>query len=67
MKSQMRSADRSGALVALLVGPKELAGGTVVLRPLRRDDEQRSVARADIVAEVRRAAAESIASSPSPR
>jgi histidyl-tRNA synthetase len=63
MKSQMKSADRSGALVALLVGPKELAEGTVVLRPLRQDDEQRSVARADIVAEVRRAAAESIASS----
>ena len=48
--------------MALLVGPKELAEGTVVLRPLRQDDEQRSVARADIVAEVR-AAAESIASS----
>ena len=63
MKSQMKSADRSGALVALLVGPKELADGTVVLRPLRQDDEQRSVARADIVAEVRRAAAESTASS----
>jgi histidyl-tRNA synthetase len=63
MKSQMKSADRSGALVALIVGPKELAEGTVVLRPLRQDDEQRSVARADIVAEVRRAAAESIASS----
>lgn len=61
MKSQMKSADRSGALVALLVGPKELAEGTVVLRPLRQDDEQRSVARADIVAEVRRATAESIA------
>ncbi|HEV3368205.1 MAG TPA: histidine--tRNA ligase [Acidimicrobiales bacterium] len=63
MKSQMKSADRSGALVALLVGPKELAEGTVVLRPLRQDDEQRSVARADIVAEVRRATAESIANS----
>ena len=63
MKSQMKSADRSGALVALLVGPKELEEGTVVLRPLRQDDEQRSVARADIVAEVRRATAESVASS----
>jgi histidyl-tRNA synthetase len=56
MKSQMKTADRSGALVALLVGPKELAEGTVVLRPLRQDAEQRSVPRADVVAEVRRVA-----------
>jgi histidyl-tRNA synthetase len=56
MKSQMKTADRSGALVALLVGPKELAEGTVVLRPLRQDADQRSVPRADVVAEVRRVA-----------
>jgi histidyl-tRNA synthetase len=58
MKSQMKTADRSGALVALLIGPKELADGTVVLRPLRRDADQRSVPRADVVAEVRRVADE---------
>jgi histidyl-tRNA synthetase len=58
MKSQMKTADRSGALVALLVGPKELTEGTVVLRPLRRDADQRSVPRADVVAEVRRVADE---------
>jgi histidyl-tRNA synthetase len=56
MKSQMKTADRSGALVALLVGPKELADGTVMLRPLRWDADQRSVPRADVVAEVRRVA-----------
>jgi histidyl-tRNA synthetase len=56
MKSQMKTADRSGALVALLVGPKELAEGTVVLRPLRQDAEQRNVPRGDVVAEVRREA-----------
>ena len=33
MKSQMKSADRSGALVALMIGPKELAEGTVSLKP----------------------------------
>ena len=33
MKSQIKSADRSGALVALVVGPQELAEGTVGLRP----------------------------------
>jgi histidyl-tRNA synthetase len=49
MKSQIKSADRSGALVALVVGPAELAEGTVGLRPLRSDDEQRRVPRAAIV------------------
>ena len=53
MKSQIKSADRSGALVALVIGPKELAEGTVTLRPLRNEEEQRIVGRADIVAELR--------------
>jgi histidyl-tRNA synthetase len=53
MKSQIKSADRSGALVALVIGPKELAEGTVTLRPLRNEEEQRTVGRADIVAELR--------------
>jgi histidyl-tRNA synthetase len=53
MKSQIKSADRSGALVALVVGPQELAAGTVGLRPLRSDAEQRSVPRADLVGELR--------------
>jgi histidyl-tRNA synthetase len=52
MKSQMKSADRSGALVALMIGPKELAEGTVTLRPLRNEEDQRTVARADILAEL---------------
>jgi histidyl-tRNA synthetase len=51
MKSQIKSADKSGALVALVVGPKEVAAGTVGLRPLRLEGaEQRMVARAGIVA-----------------
>ena len=49
LKSQMKAADRSGARVALIVGPDELAAGTVSLRPLRGDGEQRSVRRADVV------------------
>jgi histidyl-tRNA synthetase len=53
MKSQMKSADRSGALVALLIGGQELAAGTVILRPLRTEEDQRTVGRADIVAELR--------------
>jgi histidyl-tRNA synthetase len=53
MKSQIKSADRSGALVALVIGPQELAAGTVGLRPLRVEAEQRTVARADLVDELR--------------
>ena len=53
MRSQIRSADRSGALVALVVGPQEIAEGTVGLRPLRSDEEQRSVPRAAIVDELK--------------
>jgi histidyl-tRNA synthetase len=52
MKSQIKSADRSGALVALVVGPQELAAGTIGLRPLRSDATQRSVPRAAIVEEL---------------
>jgi histidyl-tRNA synthetase len=53
MKSQIKSADRSGALVALVLGPKELESGTVGLRPLRSDQEQRAVPRDAVVAEVK--------------
>jgi histidyl-tRNA synthetase len=53
MKSQIKSADRSGAVVALVVGPKELEGGVVGLRPLRSDEQQRPVPRAAIVDEVK--------------
>ena len=57
MKSQIKSADRSGALVALVVGPQELAEGTVGLRPLRSSEEQRTVPRHDVVDELRSFAA----------
>jgi histidyl-tRNA synthetase len=53
MKSQMKSADRSGALVALVVGPQELSEGTVGLRPMRSDEDQRTVPRVQVVDELR--------------
>jgi histidyl-tRNA synthetase len=53
MRSQIKSADKSGALLALVIGPKELEAGVVGLRPLRSDEEQRSVPRAAIVDEVK--------------
>jgi histidyl-tRNA synthetase len=54
MKSQMKSADRSGATLALLIGPDELASGTVTVRALRGAGEQEQVPRADIVDVVRK-------------
>jgi histidyl-tRNA synthetase len=53
MKSQMKSADRSGARIALLVGEDEVAQGTVSLRHLRGDDPQETVSRGDVVDRVR--------------
>jgi len=53
LKSQMKSADRSGARVALIVGPDEVAAGTVSLRPLRGGGDQRTVPRPGAVEAVR--------------
>ncbi len=55
MKSQLKSADRSGALVALIVGPDEVAAGTVSLRPLRAAGDQRPVPVTEVVEAVRAA------------
>jgi histidyl-tRNA synthetase len=52
MKSQIKSADRSGAQVALVIGTEELANGTVGFRPMLTDGEQRNVPRSDVVAEL---------------
>jgi histidyl-tRNA synthetase len=43
-KSQMKRADRSGATVAVLLGEDEVASGTAVLKPLRTEVEQTTVA-----------------------
>lgn len=52
MKAQMKQAGRSGAALALIVGPQELEDGTVVVRDLRAS-EQETAGRADVVARVR--------------
>ena len=54
MKSQFKAADRSGARIALVVGPDEAAAGTVTVRPLREDGEQETIGRADVVEHVRK-------------
>ncbi len=53
LKAQLKLADRSGAVTALIVGTDERAAGTVTVRPLRADGadggRQQSVPRADVV------------------
>ncbi|HVA52585.1 MAG TPA: histidine--tRNA ligase [Acidimicrobiales bacterium] len=55
LKSQMKVADKSGARLALLVGPEELAAGEVTIRDLRSPDfaqAQPRVALSEIVSTV---------------
>ncbi len=52
MKAQMKVADRSGASVAIIVGSQEVDDGTVSVRPLRVEGEQRAVARSEVVAAI---------------
>ena len=51
MKSQMKSADRSGARVAVIIGSDEAAAGTCTVRNLA-DSEQSVVARSGLVARI---------------
>ena len=44
MKSRMKKADRSGAVLALILGEDEVANGTVTLKPLRADAPQETCA-----------------------
>jgi histidyl-tRNA synthetase len=53
-RAQLRAADRSGARLALIVGPDEAASGRVALKDLARGGDQVEVPRTDLVAEVRR-------------
>jgi histidyl-tRNA synthetase len=55
MKSQLKAADRSGARVAILVGPQELEAGTITIRDLRATndgDRQKLVPRSALVGAV---------------
>jgi histidyl-tRNA synthetase len=53
-KAQFKAADRSGARLALVVGPDEAAAGTVGIKDLAGGSEQVTVAVDDLVDEVRR-------------
>jgi histidyl-tRNA synthetase len=52
MKAQMKRADRSGAAVAVIVGPDEQARGVATVRDMRSGGGQRTVNEDDVVAAV---------------
>jgi histidyl-tRNA synthetase len=49
-KSQLKRADKSAAEYALILGEQELADGTIGLKPLRRTEDQSSIAINELVA-----------------
>lgn len=52
-KAQFKAADRSGARLALVIGPDEEAAATVGIKDLSADTEQVTVPRSDLMAEIR--------------
>jgi histidyl-tRNA synthetase len=53
MRSQLRSADRSGAIAAVIVGEREAAEGTVSIRMLDGSGTQEEIRRAALVGRLR--------------
>ena len=54
MKAQMKLANRSGALIAVIVGDDELTDATVTIRPMSRDGgDQRTVPRTELITTLR--------------
>jgi histidyl-tRNA synthetase len=47
-KNQFKKADRSGALLALVLGEGEVQRGTIQVKPLRKDGDQAEVPLADV-------------------
>jgi histidyl-tRNA synthetase len=54
VKSRMKKADRSGALLAIIIGETEQAAGEVAVKPLRTDAAQRVLAQAALAEELPR-------------
>jgi histidyl-tRNA synthetase len=54
LKSQMRSADKLGAKLVLIIGEDELKQGKAVIKDMRGNKEQVSVGQSSITEEVRK-------------
>ncbi len=52
-RAQLKAADRSGAELALIVGPDEAAAGTVTVHWLRSEREEERVPRHEVAKAVR--------------
>lgn len=48
LKSQFRRADKSGALLALVLGADELSAGTIMVKSLRENEEQVTISRSEL-------------------
>jgi len=55
MKSQMKAADKSGALVAIIIGSDEVEANAFVLRPLRGEEQQSTVPRSELIPSITKA------------
>ena len=55
MKSQMKAADKSGALVAIIIGSDEVEANAFVLRPLRGEEQQSTFPRSDLIPSIMKA------------
>ncbi|HET6964143.1 MAG TPA: His/Gly/Thr/Pro-type tRNA ligase C-terminal domain-containing protein, partial [Acidimicrobiales bacterium] len=53
-KAQFKAADRSGARLALVIGPDEAANGTVGIKDLQKGGEQATVTADELLAELPR-------------
>jgi histidyl-tRNA synthetase len=49
-KSQMKKADKSGASYAVILGENEVSSGTVGLKPLRSNEDQRDISMTELAA-----------------
>ena len=54
MRSQMRSADKSGATFALIIGEDELKAGTAAIKPLKAPGDQTPVPFADAPTQIKK-------------
>ncbi|MDX1515666.1 MAG: histidine--tRNA ligase [Woeseiaceae bacterium] len=52
IRAQMKRADRSAAQLALIIAERELADGTVTVKPLRSKEDQISIADAELAAAI---------------
>ena len=55
MKSQMKAADKSGALVAIIIGSDEVEADAFELRPLRGEEQQSTIPRSELIPSITKA------------